>query len=46
MSLKRNLKNNRYIRGSYFLYKAFWGMKRSHFAQCAENAIVTPPLFL
>ncbi len=37
------LKNNRFIRGAYFLYKSFFGLKRSSFGKIGNNVTFTPP---
>lgn len=41
--MKRIIKNNRFIRGLYFLYNSYFGAKRSNFGYLALNAIITPP---
>ncbi len=44
MGLKSKIKNNRFVRGLYFLYKAYFGYSRKYFGYIADNAIITPPL--
>ena len=44
MSLIKKLKNNRFIRGFYFLYKAYFGYSRKAFGYIADNVTLTPPL--
>jgi acetyltransferase-like isoleucine patch superfamily enzyme len=42
----RRIKNNRFIRGFYFLIKTYFGFKRKSFGYIADNVIITPPLWL
>ena len=45
MSLKSKLKNNRFIRGLYFLYRDYFGScKRSRFGYIADDVTLMPPL--
>lgn len=45
MSLKSKLKNNRFIRGFYFLYRDYFGCcKRSRFGYIADDVTLMPPL--
>lgn len=44
MGLKKALKNNRFIRGLYFLYKSFFGYGPKSFGLYGENVTLTPPL--
>ena len=44
MGLKHLIKNNRFIRGLYFLYKAYFGYSRKLFGYIADNVVITPPL--
>ena len=39
----RKIKDNRFIRGMYFLYQSFFNVKRNRFGYMADNVIVTPP---
>lgn len=41
----RKIKNNRFLRGIYFLYQSFFGSKRNRFGYIADSVIVTPPHF-
>lgn len=43
MSLTRKIKDNRLIRGLYFLLSDYFGWKRSGFGYLADNVIITPP---
>ena len=45
MSLKSKLKNNRFIRGVYFLYRDYFGCcRRSRFGYIADDVTLMPPL--
>lgn len=44
MRLIRCLKNNRIIRGIYFLYKSYFGYGRNSFGCIADDVVITPPL--
>ena len=44
MGLKSRIRNNQFIRGLYFLYKAYFGYNRKLFGYIAENVVITPPL--
>lgn len=46
MNLKRRIKNNLILRSLYILYKSYFGIRKNKFGYCAENVILTPPLFL
>ncbi len=46
MTIKNRIKNNRFIRGVYFLYKAYFGYSRKSFGYIADNVSLTPPLWL
>ena len=37
------LKNNRFIRGLYFLYKSYFGYGKKSFGHIGENVVITPP---
>jgi len=41
--MSRKIKDNRFIRGMYFLYQSFFGTKRNMFGYLSDNVIVTPP---
>ena len=43
MKTINKLKNNRIIRGVYFLLSNYFGWKKSKFGYIADNVIVTPP---
>lgn len=45
MNIIRRIKNNRFIRGAYFLYKFFFGYKRKNFGYLADSVVITPPPF-
>lgn len=38
------LKNNRFIRGVYFLYKSYFGYSKKSFGHVGCNVVLTPPL--
>ena len=40
----KSIKNNRFIRGLYYLYKSYFGYSRKKFGYCGENVSLTPPL--
>lgn len=42
----RFLKDNRIIRGFYFIYKKYFGIKRSSFGLCGKNVVLSPPLLI
>ena len=44
MSISRRIKDNRLIRGLYFLKDNYFGWKRDGFGYIADNVILTPPL--
>ena len=44
MNLLRAIKNNRFIRGLYFLYKRYFGYGRKSFGYLGDNAKLIPPL--
>lgn len=39
----QKLKNNRFIRGIYFLYNNYFGAARNEFGYIADNVIINPP---
>lgn len=45
MNILRKIKNNRWIRGFYTLYRNYFGHKRSAFGYIADNVIITPPYY-
>lgn len=45
MNIARRIKNNRFIRGVYFLYNDYIGnLKHSRFGYIGDNVTLTPPL--
>lgn len=44
MNITRKIKDNRFIRGLYFLKDNYFGWKKNKFGYIADNVIVTPPL--
>lgn len=44
MNLKRIIKDNRIIRGSYFFFSNYFGWRRSRFGFIGRNVIISPPL--
>lgn len=45
MDLKRRLKNNTILRGLFVFYKSYFGIRKGRFGYCADNVILTPPLY-
>lgn len=43
MKLIQSLKNNRFIRGIYFLYRHYFGYSKKSFGYYGENVTITPP---
>lgn len=43
MSFIRKIKNNRLIRGTYFLLSDYFGWKKKRFGFIADDVIITPP---
>ncbi len=43
MNLKISVKNNRFIRGMYFLYKSYFGLDRNKFAHIGKDVTINPP---
>lgn len=39
----RSIKNNRFIRGIYFLYNRYFGAARRDFGFIANSVIINPP---
>lgn len=46
LSLKRRIKNNIVLRGLYIFCKSYLGIRKNKFGYCADNVILTPPLYL
>ena len=44
MNIIKSFKNNRFIRGIYFLYKSYFGYSGRKFGYIGDNVILTPPL--
>lgn len=44
MNILTSFKNNRFIRGLYFLYHNYFGYSRKRFGYIADNVTLTPPL--
>ena len=44
MGLKSKIKNNRFIRGLYTLYRKYFGYSRSKFSHIAEGVTLCPPM--
>lgn len=45
MKLSRRIKNNRFVRGVYFLYQDYFGsFRRGRFGHMGKNVTLTPPL--
>lgn len=45
VKLIRSIKNNRFIKGIYFIYLYYFGYSRRKFGFCADNVTLIPPLF-
>lgn len=43
--LLKKIKNNPFVRGLYFIYKSYFGIRRSMFTYCADNVVITPPVY-
>lgn len=41
--MSRLIKDNRFVRGLYFLYQAFFGIRRNTFGNIGNNVIISPP---
>lgn len=39
----RKIKNNRFVRGAYMMYKSYFGQSHRKFGCYAQNVIITPP---
>ena len=39
----QKIRNNRFVRGFYFLYQTYFGARRGRFAQIGKNVTITPP---
>ncbi len=46
MDLLKSFKNNRFIRGFYFLYRDYFGYSRNKFGYIADDVTLSPPLRL
>lgn len=46
MSIIRKIKNNRLIRGAFFLLSDYFGWKKKRFGYIADDVIITPPCFI
>lgn len=46
MGIIRRIKDNRFIRGLYFIYKHYFGYPRGSFGYIAEDVTLTPPIFI
>lgn len=40
-----SLKGNIFLRGVYIFVKSFFMIKRRNFGYCADNVVITPPIF-
>ena len=43
MGLLRKIKDNRFVRGAYFLYKQYFGYSSSTFGKYGRGVVITPP---
>lgn len=39
----RKIKNNKFVRGLYFLNKNYFGLSKSKMGYCGDNVVITPP---
>ena len=46
MGFVRTLKNCVFLRGMFVFYKSYFGVRKSKFGYCADNVILTPPLYI
>lgn len=46
MNMLAKLKNNYSLRGLYFLYKEYLGIRSRSFGYIADNVTITPPLLI
>ena len=47
MNIKDRIKNNRFVRGTYFFYQHYFGnLNRKKFGYCGDKVTLTPPLSL
>ncbi len=45
MKIKYWIKNNPVVRGVYFFYNSYFGIKRKKFASIGKNVVINPPYF-
>ncbi len=45
MNIIRRIKNNRFVRGIYMLYRNYFGYSRKRFGYIADNVTITPPCY-
>lgn len=43
-TIKKSIKQNRFIRGCYYIYRQYFGYPKRAFGYFGENIILTPPL--
>ena len=46
MNIIKRIKQNRFIRGCYYLYRLFFGYSKSVFGFWGDNITLTPPVFI
>ena len=46
MNILRSIKNNRFVRGIFFLYRSYFGYSRRSFGYIGEDVSLTPPLVI
>ena len=44
MNIIRRIKNNRFVRGIYMIYRNYFGFSKKKFGYVADDVIITPPL--
>lgn len=46
MSFLYALKNNSIVRGCYFFFKRYFGIRRASMGYCADTVVITPPIYI
>lgn len=45
MELFKSIKDNRFIKGAYYIYRYYFGYSKKKFGHCAADVSLVPPLF-
>lgn len=45
MNIIRRIKNNRFVRGIYMIYRNYFGFSKKKFRYIADDVIITPPYY-